>query len=199
MAVSDEKRRNVEGFLRILYDELAKGWGCFVISEYVNESKESAWFSHSPHFFGLIHAACQDYAILALAKLFDKDKDSITIAYLLNYIQQNIDVFPDEQKDAMLRSLPEHRKILATIEPIVENIRGQRNRSLAHLDKKLVKGWSGVYKLLDFREVRRIFVHLFSLLNFYQKCLGIVFFSMDFSAAVKDDLEYLVGLIEKDF
>ena len=198
---SNDRSQNIQGFLRVLYSELERGWRAFLVAKSVSQIRASNRVNSMHYFFSTVHNSCLSYAILALAKIFDKHKDAISIEYLLNYSEQNADAFPYARREDVSKSVPEYRSNLATVAPIIENIREQRGRIMAHLDKRLVKKPENVfaYPPLNLEEVESVFGLAFSIINNYCKYLGSEFARLDHSRRrVTGDFEYLVRLIEKD-
>src|SRR5262249_14458514 len=126
----------ISAILDHLCDELARGNHFFQIAQALQRAYDGNRLTDAPYFFAGAYDACLRESILSLAKLTDSDQDSITIVYLLNIAKQNREAFqravPDESDMAVTR----HQKLLKELRPLIASVKGQRDRVIAHLDRK---------------------------------------------------------------
>lgn len=93
----------------------------------------------APTFFGLTIDGSLELAQMAVARLYDRTKGTVTVKIMLFQAASQRDTFlrGDQQQvtEALLKSA--HRVI--GLQPIVDAIRERRNRWLAHLDPATVR------------------------------------------------------------
>jgi len=195
---SSEKIQDILGYLS---NQLARGWLFFLVAKYVYQAFQSSQITSARHFFAATYLSCIESAILALSRLAVPHSDSISIEYLLNCSAQSPKAFPRAQKEVVLNSVSEHRQQLKAIGSLIANVKEQRDQTIAHLDRKYVNNPSAIFSSppLDMREIERTFVLLLRIINTYKRYLDSSELFLNFLAPnVRDELEYLIGLIEKD-
>jgi hypothetical protein len=125
----------------------------------------------SPTFFGLTIDGSLELAQMAVARLYDKTKGSVTIRTMMHDAAEQLSTFqnatPKDAADVLLKSA---ERVIA-IQPILDSIRKRRNEWLAHLDPSTVANPSALAAKAKltmpdlekaFRETEAIVVDLFS-------------------------------------
>ena len=197
----NQSSKKIQDILGCLSDQLARGWLVFLVAKYVYQTFHSSRITSARYFFTATYLSCMESAILALSRLAVPHSDSISIEYLLNCSEQSPRAFPRTQKEAVLSSVCEHRQQLKTIDSLIANVKEQRNRTIAHLDRKYVNNPASIFSSppLDMSGVERAFILLLRIINTYKRYLDSSELFLDNLAPnVREDLEYLIGLIEKD-
>lgn len=199
MSSPDQKTRDLIGHLA---HQLFKGWAAFQVAKNVYRGRTSQRVNSVHWFFGIVEETSIETAILYLSKIIIPQRSSISIQYLLNYVEQNPQSFPKIQEEVLRNIIREDRDQLETINTLTANVKEQRDRTIAHLDKLHVNNPSGVYSHppLDYNEVENAFRMLLAMLNHYS---GLIMPSEDITIAgvsesISEDYDYLIGLIEED-
>jgi hypothetical protein len=100
---------------------------------------DQAILDTAPTFFGLTIDGSLELAQMAVARLYDRTKGTVTVKTMLFQAANERDTFQrgDQQQvtEALLKSV--HRVI--ALQPIVDAIRERRNKWLAHLDSATVR------------------------------------------------------------
>lgn len=199
MTPSGQKARDIIGHLA---HQLAKGWGAFLVAKRIHEIQASKRINCVHYFFGITEESCIESAILALSRVIVSHDDSINIQYLLNYAEQNHQIFSRAGRQEIMDRVQQHREQLNAISSLIANIKEQRDRTVAHLDRKHITNPSAVYTHppLNYREVENTFGLLLSIINTYSGYMSpseeIRLDNID--SGVIEDLNYLVGLIEQE-
>jgi hypothetical protein len=200
MSNSEKKIRDIIG--RLAY-QIAWGWQAFHIAKYVHERSANKRINCAHYFFNVVEASTMETAVLTLARLTIPHRDeSITINYLLNFVEQNREAFPHIQESTILAEIAHHRSQLESLNSLVANIKEQRDKTIAHLDKLHVTNPSAVYTHppIDYQEVERAFRLLLNIVNVYAGYLrpSEEIRLDDIAPNITDDVEYLTNLIEQD-
>ncbi|MBN1318448.1 MAG: hypothetical protein JXA42_23410 [Anaerolineales bacterium] len=195
----DQKARDIIGHLAY---QLARGWTTFVVAKHVHEARSGKRINCAHYFFNTVEESCIESAILALSRVLIPHIDSINVQYLLNYSEQNHRVFPRADQQTIIDNVQRHRQQLASISSLIANIKEQRDRTVAHLDRKHVTNPSAVYAYppLNYLEIESVFSLLLCIINTYS---GYLVPSEDIrlddiEPSVVDDMSCLVKLIEQD-
>jgi hypothetical protein len=199
MTLPDNKAREI---LMELTNLLQHGWGTLLVARHIQEARTSKRINSSHFYFSITENSCIESSIIALSKIIIPHDDSISIHYLLNYAEQNHNVFSRCNKQTILKTIREHRQQLLAISALIANIKEQRDHTLAHLDKKHITNPSIVhtYPPLNYVEVENTFELILNIINTY---LGYLNPSYDFrlhsmDLRIAEDANYLIGLIERD-
>ena len=194
----DQRVRDIIGHLT---HQLANGWGAFLVARHIHEARASRQINCAHYFFSISEESCIESALLALSRVIVAHNDSINIQYLLSYVEQNHQAFPSVDEKTLTDSVSRHIQELNNISSLIANIREQRNRTIAHLDRRHVTNPSSVYTHppLDYREVEQAFGLLLGIINTYSGYLRpseeIRLDNID--AGIDEDSNYLVRLIEE--
>ena len=92
----------------------------------------------APTFFGLTIDGSLELAQMAVARLYDKTKEAVTIRTMLHDAAQQLSTFQNATPKEASEAIQKSRKRVAAIEWILSAIRKRRNEWLAHLDPETV-------------------------------------------------------------
>ncbi len=146
-----------------------------------------------PYFFQPISEACRQYFLIEIAKLFDKDKRSLSLYKIINYSESHIGeldkefffqyhnrnnrVFGQEDikdyKELTSKDIKEIRSKISDHEVLIGKIKGYRDQFLAHNDLK--KEAVSINK----KEIK-------SLLETIQEIIEFYYYKLDFSENAYD-------------
>ena len=195
----DQKARDIIGHLA---SQLASGWAAFLVAKHIHEVRASKRIDCAHYFFSVVEEACLAYAILGLSKLLVRHDDSVTVEYLLNCSEGKPSIFPGVRREVIADCVSRHRDMLQSMSSTIANVKEQRDRAIAHLDRSHVNKPSAVYthQPLHYRDVEEAFGLVLGIVNSFAGYLNpstdIRFDRL--APNVGDDVEYLVGLIERD-
>ncbi|MBN1449746.1 MAG: hypothetical protein JW963_01930 [Anaerolineales bacterium] len=199
MNPSNERARDIINQLTV---QLAKGWQTYLVAKHVHERRASKRISSMVYFFNTVEISCLETTILTLSKLLVSQAASISVPYLLNFVEQNPSAFPEIQRERLIDLVNRHREELRLLEPLVNNLRQQRDRTIAHLDKLHVTNPSVISSVppLNYLEVEKVFRDLTALLNEYASHMepSSYIFLGALEPNIIEDVEYLTKLIEDD-
>jgi hypothetical protein len=164
--------------LTLLIDHLLleqrRGLGCAQVAQAIQQARADVSGMPGERFFGVVEEACRREALLSLAKLLIAEGESISIDYLLNCaLEIPSRVFHRATRDEILESVQENRQQIGELAPLVEELKAQRDRILAHLDRKHVNEPEVLdFELLDMGLVIGTFERLGKIVQSYQDYLG---------------------------
>jgi len=164
-----------------LSDQLARGWASLAAARQIAGSRQGWEPCRERAFLDTTYDACVESAVLALARLVVSHKDSISVTYLLNCVQQSPSAFPVPERDAVARTVEQHRALLNEMQPLVDQVKDYRDRTIAHLDKKVVNHRQAVHAHLpvELDDVERAFALLLDVLGFYRNALDLPALELD--------------------
>ncbi|MBN1266704.1 MAG: hypothetical protein JXA25_14505 [Anaerolineales bacterium] len=82
--------------------------------------------------------ACLQAGILGLARLTIPDKESVTIWYLLDFLRNHPQLFPDISRTKLITLREEMQQTIQAHEELLKKVQHWRDRSLAHRDRKWI-------------------------------------------------------------
>lgn len=126
----EEIKRNIE----IIRDQIFRGWVAYVTAEktlrYTKESNQSKY----KNILAIVHTTAVESSLLALAKIFSQDRQSIQIYYLLNIIDDDL---KNRNEIELIKFVEQSKMNLSKLQEIIDQLKTWRDKSLAHLDKLL--------------------------------------------------------------
>lgn len=197
MSKASPKIRDILGYLS---DQLARGWLAFLISKHLYRAFQSQQITCARYLFITTYLSCTESAILALSRLTIPNGDSINIEYLLNISEKNSQAFPHAHKEEILKAVLEHKQKLAAIGSLLANIKEQRDRTIAHLDKKYINNPAIITANppIDMNEVEKVFQLILHIINRYKGYFeSSELYLANFERNIEDDLGYLLHLIKE--
>jgi hypothetical protein len=198
----DSSNQRASDIISQLTIQLAKGWQTYIVAKQVHERRTNKRISSMVYFFNTVEISCLETTILTLSKLLVSQNASISIPYLLNFAEQNSSAFPKIQQEQLADLVNLHREELLLLEPLVSNLKQQRDRTIAHLDKLHVTNPSVITSVppLNYLEVEKVFRDLTSFLSEYASLMepSTYIFLGTLEPNIIEDIEYLTKLIEND-
>ena len=194
MSKSSHKLREI---VASLSDQLTRGWAALRVARQIDRARREEQLGRARSFFDVTYDACVESAILALARLTISHKDSISVAYLLNCVQQSPSAFPISEREAVMEAVARHRTLLQGIQPLVERVKDYRDRTIAHLDKRYVNHQDEMNSVppIDLREVERVFELTLVILNAHREYLDRPALDLEeLRSSVAEDWAQLLGI-----
>jgi hypothetical protein len=190
-------REKLESLLDNLSQELLRGHRCLQVAREIRNARGQAKLARSSQFFSTVQEACMREAFLSLAKLAISEKESITIEYLLNAASQvPSKSFPFATRKEIDHSVEMHRKQLEELTPVVDGLKLQRDRVLAHLDRKHVNEPEAISsQSIETQQIERCFSVFLEIINTYRRYFGET--ELSFEEVEKDLREEVVYLVER--
>jgi len=130
---------------KILTSQISIGWDYFVLAKFIREAYANGRIKGAHEVLTQSYAACWDTAILAVTKVIDKQPDSLNLSYLLNCVETSSKDYPSLTTDELKKQVADHRHELESIEARIPGIWDERDRIVAHLDRKHVNAPTSVY------------------------------------------------------
>jgi hypothetical protein len=130
-------RRQITGVLEILCRELEKLRHFYVIVQEISH-KISSSEDEGRDFVCSIYEAAWRAFLIGLAGLTSTDQESITINYLLDLAANHPHSFRFSDQKSIQEFIARSRGMLLQLDPIERKLRSERDRRLAHLDRKLI-------------------------------------------------------------
>jgi len=192
--------QRIRDTIHYLASQISLGWNCFLVSKFIREAYERDKIKGVHTILKNAQLACWDSAILAVAKVLDKHEGSISLNYLFNCIQAEPDSYPVADKTELSKQITDHRKELDNLHAILPSLWEQRDRVVAHLDKRLVNKPENTFSqpAINMDQLHSVFGTLQRILEVYDKQAQTMSLWIDESQPIWDDLEYLIGLINAD-
>lgn len=198
MSKSPHKLREI---VQYLSDQLTRGWAALWVAQQIDGARQSGRLRNAHAFWGTTYEASVESAILALARLIVPHKDAISVEYLLNCVYQSPSAFPRPEREAVMRTVAQHRALLGAIGPLVDRVKNHRDRTIAHLDKRHVNQQDLLesQRPIDLDEIERAFGRILAVLNAYRVYLDQPSVQLaDLRAGLSEDWTDLLRLIEKE-
>ncbi|MCL2202513.1 MAG: hypothetical protein FWB88_01040 [Defluviitaleaceae bacterium] len=132
---------------------------CLLVHKQLNDCRETYLdeMNYSPGFFSVASISILHEMYITVAKLFDADKDSLSVVNILNTCEQNQNYFHtefryvfhcagDEEREPEVICTPTNfpakitdaKSELARLQPVIKNLTARRDKYYAHIDKKYV-------------------------------------------------------------
>jgi hypothetical protein len=187
-------REKLESLLNKLSEELLRGYGCWQIAQGIGSAQAEGNLAGAAQFISTVQEACMREAYLSLAKLGITEGESITIEYLLNVASQVPSrSFPLATREGIDRSVATHRGQLEQLAPVMDDLKLQRDRVLAHLDRKHINEPEAVApELVETQQIEVCFHVFLGILNTYRRYFGSAELSFE---KVEADLRAEVGYV----
>lgn len=187
----------IEAILGYLSNELLRGILFFNIVKALRNAYSKQQLTSARYFFAGAYEACLRESVISFSKIVTPDQDSITIEYLLNCALQAPRAFPWTTKADLQKLVARHREQLVTFQPLLENVKVQRDRILAHLDRKHINDPAAVFaEPTDMAEVERCFGVLLGIVNDYKGVFDNSELHLEsIGAFIQEDIPYLVQLM----
>lgn len=146
--------------------------------------------NQAPYFFNFTMQAHLDDALLTLSRILDKSNESLSIEKLINFIEQNIQIFSTEVFNKRMMQKPDYdekwtvshtpittleiyedRRRLKDLEKPVENLRSWRDKVIAHTDLKFFRKDKIVSKKypLEVQQLHEAIDTILKILNRYSR------------------------------
>ena len=168
-------REKVKLLIEHLLLEQRRGLGCAQVAQAIQQERAVNPGMPGEPFFEVVEEACRREALLSLAKLLIAEGESISIDYLLNCaLEVPSRVFQQATRDEILESVLENRQQIGELAPLAEQLKAQRDRLLAHLDRKHVNEPEVLeFEPLETELVIGTFEKLGEIIQIYKSYLGV--------------------------
>lgn len=188
----------IEAILGYLSNELLRGMLFFNIVKNLRNAYTKRQLTSARYFFAGAYEACLRESLISFSKVVMPNPDSISIDYLLNCAIQTPRAFPRITKDDLQKLVARHRAQLGAFQPLLENVKAQRDRILAHLERKHINDPSAVFaEPIDMSEVEKGFSVLLQIVNAYKRMFDNSELVLgDIGESIQEDIAYLVQLIQ---
>ena len=198
----NQSSTKIQDILGYLSGQLGSAWRVFSVAKHIYQANQDGRITGARYFFPATYLSCTESAVLAISRLTVPHGDSINIEYLLNCCEQNSRAFPSASREEVLHSVSEHREQIANQHTFIENVKIHRDQTICHLDRRYVNDPLSIFATapIDMKGVENAFELLLRIINTFRGYLD----SSELHLAslveprVVEDLEYLIGLIEKD-
>jgi len=188
--------KGIEAILECLYDELSWGVLWLQITKTLQAMYEDDQVPVARHFFAGAYHACLREFLLCFSRLTEERPDSVTIHYLLNCAEQLGKAFPCATDDDIKKSVGPHREQLAALAPLMDAVRKQRDKVLAHLDRDQINKPTATYPAINLSDVERSFDEFLKMVNTYRGYYDGNQYSFDVvELEVAEDVAYLSALM----
>jgi len=191
----EEPRDKIERILESLLGQVTQGLLFFYCSRSLHAAFAREGIIKRSYLFYGAYLASTNEAILAVARTAIADSDSITIHYLLNYAENMPHLFSSDDHEIVRQSVKEQKGRLEGFAPLIDSIREQRDRVLAHLDRKHVNDPSALFahpEGVDMTGVGRYLIAILDVVNFYAGFFNTEFDPRHLEAAIAGDIDILV-------
>jgi len=188
----------IERTIQALCNEL--DWG--LRSFYAAETLYNTELRLTPTLFDTFYWSCLDQSALILSRLIVtklKNADSINIPYLLKQAQANPELFYYAESGEIENIVGKHRELIESYKSVIDVLEEQRDRNLAHLDRKHVNrpDWHENQTKLDLDRIEQLFKDLIDVMNDYHR----LFFGGEFNfdkwqATSIEEVELLIAFYE---
>lgn len=200
MSVTGERMRRI---LEAVAYTAVQGKIAASVARGLREAYENDRITCSRWFFAAACAATEDRMLLYCYRLHvssGAQRDSVTVDCLPNCAQSNPGVFGFTNPGDIQKSVDAHRKALEKMSPLIDKVTRERNRSIAHMDRKWINNPEAMLSTepVIMGEVERSFGLVLDLINVYKG-----YFEnseahwQDLDGTVHADLDYLWSIIRR--
>jgi len=192
----DKREKRLEAILECLNNELSWGVLWVQITKNLQAWYEDDQVPNARYFFAGAYEACLREFVLCFSRLVEEHCDSVSVHYLLNCAEQCAKAFPCANRDTVKKSVALHRKQLEALRPLIEDVRTQRDKVLAHLDRDHINKPTAVYAAINLSDVERCLDEFLKIVNTYREYCGKTPYSVDLiKVEVPEDIAYLAMLM----
>jgi hypothetical protein len=198
--VNNLTKDKVESILDNLADTLSNGWLYYHCAKSLDNAYSSHRITCSRFFFMGCYYACLNESILALSKLFIDHPDSVSLQYLIDHARNNLESFPLVTPDRLIKAIDESEMRLKKFEPLKQTIKFNRDKSIAHIDRKHITNPSEIFEKsnINMNDVEACFREIHKIINIFMGFKKSSKLSLiNIEEEVPDDLEFLLGLMDK--
>jgi HEPN superfamily AbiU2-like protein len=149
-------------------------------------------------FFGMTLESHLDTAFLYAAKIFDRNRGSLSLWTVLRYAEENKRSLPGETSTVIERVVAGSRVELTKLDDSLKAVRTRRDKVIAHLDAQFVSNPEKVAEQsqIAVNDLQKIFVVAFRLLNnisipYWQSSASLELIGVN-------DFEHALQLIERE-
>jgi hypothetical protein len=163
--------RRMARLILALCDELKWGLRFFFAYKVLHKTEVSL----TPTLFETFYIACLDQSCLILSRMVvanPKFKDnSVNMQYLLEQAKNNPHLFQFAKAGEVEKIVGIHFELLESYQPLMEILKDQRDRNLAHLDLKNIKQpeWRESQPQLVFDQIEQFYSDLAGVLKTYHR------------------------------
>ncbi|RLI51185.1 MAG: hypothetical protein DRP09_19475 [Candidatus Thorarchaeota archaeon] len=195
MKMPHERIQDTIGFLG---DQLERGWSYFQCAKSLHKADQANKLSSARYFFITVYQACLHEAVLVLSKLVIAHKDSITVFYLLDQAENNPHLFSHTTHENVDMFVKKHKELLGNYGSLIDSVRNQRDRVIAHLDRKHINDPSTISNLpVNMVEVEKCFQDILEIINVYKKYYDNSEFCLAHAQQnIERDISFLTELIK---
>lgn len=163
----------LKSLLDHLTDLLFRTWSAFLVAKNLDSMSNGNDFIQNRYFLISAYVSCVESALLGFSKLMLSKKDEISVGYLLDLCNKESSAFTQVNQADVSRIVQEHRQQLTKLEPLVQQVRIWRDKSIAHLDRKHINDPSFLANMqpVDMEELGEGFILLQDIINVYRKWL----------------------------
>jgi hypothetical protein len=196
-----EPYERVKEVLNRLFGQTMQGLIYFHCARSLHRAfQESQIMTESYFFFGVYRAAMRE-ATLALSRIMREHKDSITIYYLFNLIEDNAQLFSADDPEGLRQSVIDQKNQLEMHRVLIDSVSEQRNRVMAHLDRKHINAPADLFSHPDgvnLPELEKCLWEILDVLNFYAGYYGTGKFDVsDLESAITEEVDILLRWMRK--
>jgi hypothetical protein len=190
-------REKLGSLLDSLSEELLRGYRCLLIAREIRDAQGERKLAPAAQFFSTVQEACMREAFLSVAKLAISERESITIEYLVNAAGQvPSKFFPFATREEIDNAIEVHRGQLEELTPVIDDLKLQRDRVLAHLDRKHVNEPETISsQSIESQQIERCFDVFLGIINTYRRYFGET--ELGFEQVVNDLREEVGYLVER--
>lgn len=150
----------------------------------------------APAFFNVSGIAMLDTSMAKLSKLYDTDKNTVTIFKYLNIIEQQTKIiFSDECTAVVATAISKHKLELERLSEQHEKLKSIRDLHLAHNDKKIIRDSLDIWEVagLSIGDIHGLINWIADVVNTYRTIRGDSYVSL--GAINKSDIENVIDAI----
>jgi CRISPR/Cas system-associated endoribonuclease Cas2 len=189
------EKRKVQEVLDLLFGQVTQGLLYFYCAQSLVEAFQQSTLMQRSYFFFTVYEAAVREAILALSKLTRIHRDSITVYYLFNLVEHNPRLLSSDSPESVRASVADHKGRLGKYGPLIESVREQRDRVVAHLDKRHVTNPSDLFahpEGVNLTELGECLREVLDILNIYAGYYGSEFRASHLESFISGDVDILL-------
>lgn len=199
MKDSPEKIRMI---LDLLYKQVWRGLAFFECAKSLHRAFARGSLARYSCFLAVVYYASVRESTLAFATVVEqrKNRSGITVHCLLTYAENSPSLFSNTDYVEVREYARQHRRQLQEHQTLIDNVLQQRDRILAHLDKKHINDLESLLSDpagINLTEMEQCFHVILEIVDFYMRYYGTQDDLEPMKKTIDRDVDTLLKLIEK--
>jgi hypothetical protein len=190
----NQVREKTDKIISSLRDQLIQGWLSFHCAKNLHLAYTSNKIISARYFFAVMFNLSKNETMLYFSKLFFSQRDSISLPFLLTHAKHNPRSFQNAIMDEIKKEVANDEKILDNLSDIGDQVKEQRDLTIAHLDRKHINNPKSILMNpgVDMAKLESAYRTIFQILEKYSLFNdGPEHYILELEDTIKEHVDYL--------